>query len=251
MRAILTVLLALATCPAIAQNKEKASSTDLSPRTVLAFKVSDAAVQKLLPVGFQVNSPSAGPAKGTNLNVVLIDYLMAQDMEGKPLPSRTTVALVVPSKNTAGETVGLVVGGFIPKAGVPGPYFVFESANTSADRRSHTDAEGKSMIDETWDIRGDDGNTIQVELQFARGVPARGTVEAKIHSAAQPNFYRIYKLEQAADVVRSTATGVDRVSKLSFKASGPQLAPLFDGSQQLISITSVPFYSRTIYLPAI
>ena len=50
--------------------------------------------------------------------------------------------------------------------------------------------------------------------------------------------------------MRSTATGIDRVSKFSFKASGPKLAPLFDGSQQLISITSVPFYSRTIYLPA-
>ena len=75
-------------------------------------------------------------------------------------------------------------------------------------------------------------------------------VEAKLHSAAKPDFYRIYKFEQAADVVRSTATGIDGVSKFFFKASGPKLAPLFDGSQQLISVTSIPFYSRTIYLPA-
>ena len=86
MRIMLTALLVLAVCPAIAQNKEKAS-TDISPRTALAFKVSDAAVQKLLPAGFQVNSPTAGPAKGANLNVVLIDYLMMQDMDGKPLPA--------------------------------------------------------------------------------------------------------------------------------------------------------------------
>ena len=109
----------------------------------------------------------------------------------------------------------------------------------------------ESMIDETWDIRGDDSNTLQVELQFTRGVLARGMGEAKLYSGAKPDFYRIYKFEQAADVVRSTATGIDRVSKFSFKASGPKLAPLFDGSQQLIAITSVPFYSRTIYLPAI
>ena len=57
--------------------------------------------QKLLPAGFEVNSPSAGPAKGANLNVVLIDYLMVQDPEGKTLPPRTTVALNVPSKRTA------------------------------------------------------------------------------------------------------------------------------------------------------
>ena len=123
MRIMLTALLVLAVCPAIAQNKEKASTTDISPRTALAFKVSDAAVQKLLPAGFQVNSPTAGPAKGANLNVVLIDYLMMQDMDGKPLPPHTTVALNVPSKSAAGEAVGLVIGGFIPKAGVPRTLF--------------------------------------------------------------------------------------------------------------------------------
>jgi hypothetical protein len=176
---------------------------------------------------------------------------MMQDMEGKPLPPYTTIALNVPAKNSAGEAVGVVVGGFIAKAGAPGPYSVFEVANTSVDRRSHRDVEGKSIVDETWDIKDNDGNTLQVELQFTRGVLARGTAEAKIYSAAKPDFYRIYKFEQAADVVRSTATGIDHVSKFSFKASGSKLAPLFDGSQQLISITSVPFYSRTIYLPVI
>jgi hypothetical protein len=50
-------------------------------------------------------------------------------------------------------------------------------------------------------------------------------------------------------VARSTATATDRVSRFTFKALGPKLAPVFDGSQQLISITSVPFYSRSIYLP--
>ena len=251
MRTILTALLVLATCPAFAQDKEKLSANDISVRTALAFNVAEAAVQKLLPAGFAINSPVAGPAKGSNLNVVLIDYLMVQDPEGKPLPPRTTVALTVPGKNASGEAVAVVVGGFIPQAGVPGPYFVFGSAKSKVDRRSLTDAEGKSIIDETWQIRGDDGSTLELELQFARGVPERGKVQSKIHSAARPDFYRIYRFEQAADVARSTATGIDRVSKLSFTASGPKLAPLFDGSQQLISITSIPFYSRSIYLPAI
>ena len=49
---------------------------------------------------------------------------------------------------------------------------------------------------------------------------------------------------------RSTATGVDRVINFSFKATGPRLAPIFDGNEQLLAITSVPHYSRTIYLPA-
>jgi hypothetical protein len=74
-------------------------------------------------------------------------------------------------------------------------------------------------------------------------------VEAKIYSAAKPEFYRIYRFEQAADVARSTATGIDRVTKFSIKATGPKLTPLFDGSEQLISVTSIPHYLRSIYLP--
>jgi hypothetical protein len=60
---------------------------------------------------------------------------------------------------------------------------------------------------------------------------------------------KIYRVEQATDVVRSTATGTDRAQKVSFKASGKQLAPFFDGSEQLIAITSIPWYTRQIFLP--
>jgi len=85
---------------------------------------------------------------------------------------------------------------------------------------------------------------------LTHGVPARGKVEAKLHSGAKPDFYRIYKFEQAADVARSAAAGIDRVSKVSIKATGPRFAPLFNGSEQLISITSVPSYARSVYIPA-
>ena len=35
----------------------------------------------------------------------------------------------------------------------------------------------------------------------------------------------------------------------TFKATGPKLAPLFDGSEQLVSVVAVPYYSRQVYLP--
>jgi hypothetical protein len=70
-----------------------------------------------------------------------------------------------------------------------------------------------------------------------------------VFSGAKPDFFRIYRVEQAIDVVRSTATAVDRVTKLSFKASGDKLGSLFDGTEQLISVVSVPWYSRQLYLP--
>lgn len=250
MRNALVALLVLVASPAMAQTNEKLSANDASVRTALSFKVSDAVIRKLLPPGFEGNSPAMGPAKGSNLNLVLIDYLMAQDPEGKPLPTYTTVALNGPAKMTAsGQAVSVVFGGFVPQAAVPGPYFAFAAAKSSVDRRVRTDAEGKSIIDEIWQVKAEDGSALELELQFTRGALARGKAESKIYSAVKPEFYRVYRFEQAADLVRSTSDGIDRVSKLSFKASGPKLAPMFDGSQQLISITSVPFYSRSIYLP--
>jgi hypothetical protein len=250
MRNVLTALLVLAASPAFAQGKEKLFATDLSMRTILAFQLPDALVQKLLPAGFELNSPTTGPSKGYNLGITLIDFLMIQDPEGKPLPPRPAVALNIPAKKTAlGEAVGVVFGGFMAQAAVPGPYSVFGAAKITVDRRSDTDADGKSIIDETWVVKADDGSALEIELQFARGEPTRSKGEVKPYSAAKPEFYRIYRFEQAVDVARSTTIGINRVSKFSFKASGPKLAPVFDGSERLVSITSIPSYSRSIYLP--
>jgi hypothetical protein len=50
-------------------------------------------------------------------------------------------------------------------------------------------------------------------------------------------------------VVRGAGTGPERLQKAIFKAAGEKLSPLFDGTEQLISLTSVPWYQREIYLP--
>ena len=117
------------------------------------------------------------------------------------------------------------------------------------DRHVHIDAAGKSTVEESWQFKGD-GDTILLQLEYVGGVPVRSKLEVTPHSAVKPDFYRIYRFEQAADVVRSTVTGTDRALKYAFNAMGAKLSPLFDGSEQLISITSVPFYSRQIFLPA-
>jgi hypothetical protein len=251
MRSLLLAVLTLAAAPAMAEDNLKLSATDISVRTGLTFKVADAVAQKLLPAGWELNSPTAGPTKGFNLGITLIDNVLVQDPEGKPLPPRSTIVLNIPAKRTGtGEAATMVFGGFIAQAGSPGPYGVYAPANITVGRRSHTGSDGKSMITETWQAKADDGGLLDIQIEFERGTPARGKVEAKIHSAAKPDFYRVYRFEQAADVARSSAAGIDHVSKFSFKATGPTLAPIFDGTEQLISITSIPSYSRSIYLPA-
>jgi hypothetical protein len=43
------------------------------------------------------------------------------------------------------------------------------------------------------------------------------------------------------DVVRSTATSTDRAQKYALKATGAKLSPLFNGSEQPVGITALPF----------
>ena len=248
MRALYVVAAVLLAQSAVAQEKLVGSNVDV--RTGLTFKVSDGVVQKMLPEGWEVNSPTAGPTKGSNVNLTLIDQIMAQDPEGKALNPFRGAALSIPAKKKGTETAGtMVFAGLMTPPNVPGAYGAFVPANAFVERSQRTDGDGKTVIEENWQLKADDGSAIEVQIQYVRGVPARGKVEAKVYAAIKPDFYRIYRFEQAADVARSTSTGIDRVSKISFKVTGAKLAPLFDGSQQLISVTSVPWYSRQVSLP--
>jgi len=247
MRAILTLALFLFSGPALAQEKFIGSNVDL--RTSLSFKASDAAVQKLLPEGWEINSPTAGPSKGANLTVTLLEQVISYDAAGKPAETSRGAAFSIPArKKGTDSTGGMVFGGLFDPVGTPGAYGVYSLAQIAIDRRMQTGADKKLTKEEHWQLRAD-GESIEVQIQFAPGVPTISKINANVHAAAKPEFYRIYRLEQAVDVLRSTATGVDRITKFSFKASGDKLGQLFDGTEQLISVTSVPWYSRQLYLP--
>ena len=68
MRALFVVGAMFLAQPVFAQN-EKYTGSNVDVRTILSFKASDGAVQKMLPEGWEVNSPAAGPSKGANLGL--------------------------------------------------------------------------------------------------------------------------------------------------------------------------------------
>jgi hypothetical protein len=239
----------LATVPAAAQDREKLAAIDNSIRMVVTFKAPAEAVQPFLPDGWEIQPIAEGPDKGADLAVYLVDFQSGQDPGGKPLIGAPTLALVIPARKTGTDIVaGMIPGGYTAQAGVPGAYGNFLAGKVTVERQSHTE-DGKTVINETWAVRGDDGARVDFQVKFVRGIPVREKTEMKYYSSTKPEFYRIYRVEQGADVVRSAATGVDRASKLSFRASGGRLAALFDGAEQLIGVTSLPLFSRTVYLP--
>jgi hypothetical protein len=250
MRGWLFALVTFASTHAIAQDTERLAATDINVRTFVAFKSPAAAVQKLLPAGWEVDSPTDGPSAGYNLAFYLVDFQMGQDAGGKPFMARPTLAFVVPVKKVGSNlTTNMVPGGFTAQPGTPGPYGNFVAGNVTVDRQSHTEGDGKAIIGETWTVNGGDGSALELQIEFARGMPIKEKVESKYYSNVNPEFYRIYRVEQGSDIARSTVAGIDHLTKFKFKASGGMLASLFDGSEQLVSIISLPFFSRAIYLP--
>jgi hypothetical protein len=247
MRALLLGFLLLAAEPVLAAEKYVGSNVD--SRTILAFKVADAAVQKFLPAGWEPDVTTVGPAKDVNLSVTFIDRIVNLDAEGKGLDPVRIATLTIPAKMKGSETRGTILFcAYVSDRAVPGPYGVSVHASANMERKVRIDPAGTATVEESWEFRSQDGDSIQLQMQYVRGPSAPDKAEAKLYSAVKPEFYRIYRSEQSTDVVRSATA--DRVQKVQFKASGPKLSPLFDGSEQLIGVTSNPWYTRQTFLPA-
>jgi hypothetical protein len=139
------VLLALATS-AFAQ--EKLYGTHLDLRTSVAFKAPDAAVQKMLPPGWEVNPSTSGPAKGANLVIVLVDQVMFLDENGKPKERSRGASVVVPARKTGAKDAGsMIVSGLYSAGNVPGAYDVYMPADVTVERKQKTDGDGKGLVE--------------------------------------------------------------------------------------------------------
>jgi len=217
----------------------------------MSFKVSDAAVRKLVPEGWEISPATSGPSQGANLSVSIVNMVSAYDAEGKPTTPYRGVAFVVPAKKKGTDaTVPMVAAGLFTSNYAPGAYGVFLPARITIDHKTSVGLDGKTNVEQIWQLRADGGHTIDIHVQYTAGVPAISKVEQRVYSAAKPDFFRIYRFEQATEVVRSVPLNVDRVARVSFKATGDKFGALFDGTQELVSVTAIPWYSRQVTLPA-
>jgi hypothetical protein len=245
MRAFLVSLLCLLAGPALAQ--EKLVGTNMDVRTILNFKVSDAAVQKLLPPGWEANPATSGPSAGANVRVTFVDQMAAHDAAGKPTTPVRNLVFGLPVRKPGSETGGLMIfAGLSPGSG--GPYGTGMKATNTVERKFRHEPAG-TTVEESWDYKADNGHSTALQIQFLRGIAARDKAELRVYAQPKPEFFRIYRFEQGVDVVRGAGTGTERLQKFTFKASGEKLSPLSDGTEQLISLISVPWYQREIYLP--
>ena len=107
-------------------------------RMQLDFQVKDAALQKMLPAGWEPQVATQGPAKDCNIRLIFIDRVDVTGADNAPKTSSQLVYLAVPVKQTGTNTSGqMIIGGLVadPKES-PGPFGNYTPATTSKVQRS-------------------------------------------------------------------------------------------------------------------
>ncbi len=222
-------------------------------RMQLDFVVSDAALKRFLPPGWETDVATSGGAKDCNLRMIFVDRSDITAADGTPKGTSQLVYLEVPVKKSGGDLAGrMVIGGLTadPKD-APGPFGVYQAAVSHRMERSTTGTGGQPIqTSEDWEFVGAGGERMELHLKYERRVARRGTGEIKLFSGADPSVYQIVKLAQGLDPMRNaTVPSRDTVSAFQYKGTGGILATLFDGHERVVSIDSIHWNDRAVYLP--
>src|SRR4030042_6903138 len=222
-------------------------------RLTVVLRVGQAELQKLVPAPWQVMSLPGGPLKEANFFIIFIDAFLVQDAQGKPDKGGTNRGVVfgAPTKQTqTGEMAFVVTGGFTPNIdNGPGPYKNYVQAPIRREQ-THKGANLESGVGEDfWEVRDARGGSIELRVQYQLALPSRAKAEQKIYSAVEPSFFRLYRFEQAPDMLKSIPAGINRVQNYQLRVTVPELSRLFDGTEQLVGITTTPLYVRQVFLP--
>ncbi len=222
-------------------------------RFQLDFHVNDAALQKLLPAGWEPQVATQGPAKDCNLRVIFIDRIDVTNPDGTPKTTDQLVYVAIPVKQTTGGTAGqMILGGVVSDAKeAPGAFGTYVAAASAKAQRAFVTANGVTQGDESWEFVAPDGEHFETHVKYERG-PARKNppVEVKFFKPSDPATYQIFKVDSGIDIMRNASVPVkDKVKEFSYKVPGGKLGALFDGSEKALSGDSLHTYNRAILTP--
>lgn len=221
-------------------------------RFQLDFHVNDAALQKLLPAGWEQVIATQGPAKDANLRVIFIDRVDVTNPDGTPKTADQLVYVAIPVKQTGTANAGqIIIGGLVSDPGqAPGAFGNYVAANAKTSR-SFTTSGGVTTGEENWEFVAPNGERFETHVKYERG-PARKNPpqEVKFFNPANPSTYQIFKVDSGIDIMKNASVPVkDRVKEFSYKVTGGSLGALFDGSEKVLSWDSFHTYNRAIYTP--
>ena len=218
------------------------------------LRVGQGELQDWLPAPWQVNPIPKGPLKETNLMILFVDRLLYQDAQGKPAAGGTfrSIGLAVPARHPqTGEVALFVIRVFTPHED-PDLNNPYKNSVRASIRREYT-FKGADLspgtASELWELRDSAGGMLQFRIEYRRAVPSRANRELKTRSSVEPSFFRIYRVDQGSDFIKSVPAGIDRVQSCRLHVTVSELRKLFDGTEKVVAIAVGPWIVREIFLP--
>ena len=231
----------------VGETSRKLAGSSVDCRTILHFRIDAAAVAPLLPRGWEVAPPDTGAAAEATVRVTMIETIAAYDALGRARDAVTYMHVGIPARHRSAPSQGLMlITGLSP--GGAGPYGTNLQAVASLER-TMAKSNACTVCTEGWALCAPDVAGLSVKLSFRRGHLEREKAEAFVYSSVKPPFHRVYVYDQVVDTV-CTPDDRSRLHTFELKATGSPFGQLFDGREQLLSVVSVPVYTREVFLPA-
>jgi len=230
------------------------TESDVERRVQVAFAVAGEKLQNLLPAKWQSSSLPAGPSKGANFMIGFRNRLHAthHDADGTDRAGehdRGAVLLAVIKDSETQESGVWVLRSLVANpASLPGPYRNAKSVTVRVEQRMEMGDDPNGVGTERWQPRDKDGQELSMHLRYGIGTPVRTIGESKVRGGPDPDFSRIYRTDRGIDVVRSLPNAVDRATEFYFRSTLSEFKEIFDGSEQVVSISVEPWYVRQVFL---
>jgi hypothetical protein len=228
--------------------------SNVDNRIIVALQVGQAELQSWLPAPWQVSPIPKGPLKGANLYLMFVDRLLDQDAQGKPARGGTcrAVPLAAPAKHAqTGKPALFVIRVFAPHEDI-NLYNPYKNTVRAAISRECT-VKGANLepgtVSDVWELRDSAGGIIKFQIEYQRAIPRRAKQELRPRSSVDPDFFRIYRVDQGMDLIKSVPAGIDRVQNYQLNVTVSELRKMFDGSEKVVGILANPFFIRKLSLP--
>jgi hypothetical protein len=223
-------------------------------RVTVSMRVDEARLAQYLPKPWQINIPTEGINKGFDVQLEFRDRILDLDEHRRPVVggSERGLVILVPAKNPETGEAGLrVIREFTANPNfLPGLY-----NNSKLISRMHL---AQSMVangtepgiaTELWELEEPGGGVASLRFQYERGIPRRVNRTYNMYGSDDPKLTRIYKTDQGRDTVIDVAAGINRTHNFALKMGLAEFAHLFDGSERMISVETIVWYVREVFIP--
>jgi hypothetical protein len=246
---VMTPALAQAPAPAPAPTAGPVIEKSSDYRFQIDFQVNHAALNKMLPTGWESVVSAQGPAKDCNIRLIFVERsnIVGPDNRVLGKGKDMLVFLEAPVRQTAGGATGRMILAGISANNPGGALLPASTANVARARNSQNET---VTTTEDWEFVAAGGERLQMHVQYHPLPTNMGAGETRFYDPADPARMQAWRTESGTDITRNvTTTPPDRVTQFSYRVSGGKFAALFDGSEKPLSWDAQPIYNRTVVQP--